>query len=80
MQEQIKEKYGFGNLERNMTMIVRMKMTMIPFLSYLPQLGTFNIWQELQCGIVCPSLFYQWYTIHVEVYGQIVPLVYSLLP
>ena len=29
---------------------------------------------------VCPSLFYQLYTIHAEVHGQIVPLVFNLLP
>ena len=29
---------------------------------------------------VCPKLLYQLYTIHTEVHGQILPLVFSLLP
>ena len=46
----------------------------------LQHLGRANIWYGDVTFSVCPSLFYQLYTIHAEVYGQTVPLVYSLLP
>ena len=39
-----------------------------------------DIWYGDGLLQVCPSLFYQLYTLHAEVHGQIVPLLYSLLP
>ena len=39
-----------------------------------------EIWSGDGTFTVCPSLFYQLYPIHAEVHGQILPLVYALLP
>lgn len=48
--------------------------------SNLNNLGRANVWYGDGTFSVCPNLFYQLYTIHAEVHGQILPLVYSLLP
>ena len=46
----------------------------------LNYLGRSDIWYGDGTFTVCPSLFYQLYTLHAEVHGQIVPLLYSLFP
>ena len=46
----------------------------------LHHLGRAATWYGDGKFSVCPSLFYQLYTIHAEVHGQIVPLVFNLLP
>ena len=45
----------------------------------LHHLGRAETWYGDGTFSVCPSLFYQLYTIHAEVHGQIVPLVFNLL-
>ena len=39
-----------------------------------------DVWYGDGTFKACPKLFYQLYTIHAEVHGQILPLVFSLLP
>ena len=46
----------------------------------LSHLGRADIWYGDGNFLVYPNLFYQLYTIHAAVHGQIVPLVFSLLP
>ena len=46
----------------------------------LQHLGRAETWYGDGTFSVCPSLFYQLYTIHAEVYGQILLLVFALLP
>ena len=46
----------------------------------LHHLSRAKVWYGDGIFKVCPDLFYQLYTLHAEVHGQIVPLVYSLLP
>ena len=46
----------------------------------LNHLGRADIWYGDGTFSVCPNIYYQLYTTHAEVHGQIVPLVYSLLP
>ena len=46
----------------------------------LSQLNRADIWYGDGPFSFCPNIFYQLYTIHAEVHGQIVPLVYILLP
>ena len=46
----------------------------------LHHLGKADVWYGDGTFKVCPKLFYQLYTIHAEVHGQILPLVFSLLP
>ena len=46
----------------------------------LTHLSRAKVWYGDGTFKVYPNLFYQLYTVHTEVHGQIVPLVYSLLP
>ena len=46
----------------------------------LHHLGRAETWYGDGTFSVCPYLFYQLYTIHAEVHGQILPLVFNLLP
>ena len=46
----------------------------------LQHLGRAKMWSGDGTFTVCPSLFYQLYTIHAEVHGQILLLVYALSP
>ena len=45
----------------------------------LTHLGRADIWYGDGTFSVHPNIFYQLYTIHAEVHGKIVPVVYSLL-
>ena len=45
----------------------------------LTHLSRAKVWYGDSTFKVCPNLFYQLCTVHAEVHGQIVPLVYSLL-
>ena len=46
----------------------------------LHHLSKADVWYGDGTFKVCPKLFYQLYTIHKEVHGKILPLVFSLLP
>lgn len=46
----------------------------------LHHLSRAKVWYGDGTFKVCPTLFYQLYTLHAEVHGQVVPLVYTLLP
>ena len=46
----------------------------------LHHLGRAKTWYGDGTFSVCPSLFYQLYTIRALVHGQIVPLVFNLMP
>ena len=63
-----------GNQDDNIKMII------FATAANLNYLGRSDIWYGDGTFTVCPFLFYQLYTLHAEVHGQIVPLLYSLLP
>ena len=56
---------------------VDMFITVFATVGNLYHLGRAETWYGDATFSVCPSLFYQLYTIHAEVHGQIVPLVFT---
>lgn len=46
----------------------------------LQHMSRANVWYGDGTFKVCPNPFYQLYTLHAEVHGQILPLVFTLLP
>ena len=48
--------------------------------SSLQKLGSSKHWFADGTFETCPNIFYQIYTIHAEIHGEIHPLVFALLP
>ena len=57
-----------------------MLVVIFPTSGNLSHLGKADVWYKDGSFSVCQNLLYQLYTIHAAVHGQIVPLVFSLLP
>ena len=91
MQEPKKVKSGFYQFEEEGRNLLEgesdeenqddnIKMIILVTAANLNYLGRSDIWSGDGTFTVGPFLFYQLYTLHAEVHGQIVHLLYSLLP